>query len=1077
MKSNIINSWLSQLKKRGKEVVLGASLLMMATTANAGTFKLDLQGCIQSPDNGYHVESLPSVQNPGEYINMYMCNTDSYVQGNLKQWAELDMVPHHIVFSNTTGADQNLTFRVVGDYIWGSTPGLRGWDYISELTLDVNATIAEGGDPTVCAQIGNVAVQSLIISDDETTIERRVDVNDYPNGAICVAVYNVRLAIGSSLYTGASLQDYLQVVEGSIHVGKQTLPLPVPTIADLSKTMTAVQGGQRTWTVNKTSSPASINFGNTCDDATPLQKDVNITVNWVKGPVTPAGNVNVTTVISASNTSHRDINISVTDRLYSGMSLLQTHLCDPVTMAANFSGVVCSHTFTIPSASAIQLNDKATAVYIDLDTNQSILGEKNAAASATLQGGGTVTDENATVKDHESITGSYLSYSVATPDSGSFNNYTAGTPTTGDVNWTSGLVADSGSIIFKKTVYTQAGREVSGILSDLATVTTASGVTSNSGIMSINLNASPTVTLTIVKEMNASIIPSEGVDFNFTVINAEDFNETFTIELNQTNPTASITISGLSPAIYHIQEEAITGYAVDGNATRVVDLRLPVCEATEKFTNILANRPAVKVRKLTLPEIFEGSSTDDGWEMTLYKLADDNITWGIVETNTTTAGGDWITLADRDTLLSGTYKIEETMKNGWYLYGKSADCTFTYDEVVDANRSDFECTYANAKYSTIIIHKELEPGSSDHTFTFTQDINASDPLSLGDGDDKTYDNLMLTTYPRFYHVTEDATDDYDLIGLECQEYFGESEVYDNNDTDTDLASREAIIAIEPGETVECTFTNRERGRIEVLKLQDGNTSTNVWTFRLTGPEGTFTSDTNTSNPVFTDLRLIPDENHTLCELNTPIAWDANWTLNSAPVTPTVTIHDTNLVDRCYTFSVGVGETAAFEIDNISPKTIEIGDYVWYDDNNDGIQDQDEEAAGGLTVELLETNGTVVAIDITDINGNYLFENVVPGEYQVRFSGLPTQYAFTKMNQGSDDAIDSDVDSDGYTPVINFTQSDLTIDAGIYCTCIDTVEAKSDSGSAFNTITAAGMVLLTLLFGLYFARREELSEQR
>ena len=68
----------------------------------------------------------------------------------------------------------------------------------------------------------------------------------------------------------------------------------------------------------------------------------------------------------------------------------------------------------------------------------------------------------------------------------------------------------------------------------------------------------------------------------------------------------------------------------------------------------------------------------------------------------------------------------------------------------------------------------------------------------------------------------------------------------------------------------------------------------------------------------------------------------------------------------------------------------IGDYVWNDLNGDGVQDGSESGIAGVTVELRDDQGTVVATDVTDANGEYLFENVVPGTYTVTVdpSSLP-----------------------------------------------------------------------------------------
>jgi protocatechuate 3,4-dioxygenase beta subunit len=112
----------------------------------------------------------------------------------------------------------------------------------------------------------------------------------------------------------------------------------------------------------------------------------------------------------------------------------------------------------------------------------------------------------------------------------------------------------------------------------------------------------------------------------------------------------------------------------------------------------------------------------------------------------------------------------------------------------------------------------------------------------------------------------------------------------------------------------------------------------------------------------------------------------------------------------------------------------IGDKVWVDSNNNGIQDTGEAGYSGATVKLLNAAGTVVATTTTDVNGNYKFSNVVPGDYSVQVLA-PSGYVFSAKDQGTNDAIDSDVDvTTGKTIATTLVagENDLTWDAGIYC---------------------------------------------
>ena len=111
----------------------------------------------------------------------------------------------------------------------------------------------------------------------------------------------------------------------------------------------------------------------------------------------------------------------------------------------------------------------------------------------------------------------------------------------------------------------------------------------------------------------------------------------------------------------------------------------------------------------------------------------------------------------------------------------------------------------------------------------------------------------------------------------------------------------------------------------------------------------------------------------------------------------------------------------------------LGDYVWYDCNRNGIQDEGAEwGVEGVTVNLYGPDG-FIAETTTDPSGYYLFEDLVPGtEYQVQFV-LPDGYAFSGLQQGGDMAKDSDAGVDGYTGGIILAplQYDDSWDAGIY----------------------------------------------
>ncbi len=107
----------------------------------------------------------------------------------------------------------------------------------------------------------------------------------------------------------------------------------------------------------------------------------------------------------------------------------------------------------------------------------------------------------------------------------------------------------------------------------------------------------------------------------------------------------------------------------------------------------------------------------------------------------------------------------------------------------------------------------------------------------------------------------------------------------------------------------------------------------------------------------------------------------------------------------------------------------IGDTVFEDRNGNGIREAGEGGIGGVTVQLLGAGGAVLGEATTDGNGGYLFGNLLPGDYAVRFV-TPAGFEATAANQGGDDALDSDAVG-GVTDTITLASGDnvTTLDAG------------------------------------------------
>ena len=110
----------------------------------------------------------------------------------------------------------------------------------------------------------------------------------------------------------------------------------------------------------------------------------------------------------------------------------------------------------------------------------------------------------------------------------------------------------------------------------------------------------------------------------------------------------------------------------------------------------------------------------------------------------------------------------------------------------------------------------------------------------------------------------------------------------------------------------------------------------------------------------------------------------------------------------------------------------LGNRVWLDANKNGVQDATEVGVAGVTVTLYNAAGIAINTTVTDGLGNYLFDNLAPGDYSTGFT-LPVDYTFTTQDTGTDNAADSDVNpTTGRTANITIASgvTNLSLDAGL-----------------------------------------------
>ena len=120
----------------------------------------------------------------------------------------------------------------------------------------------------------------------------------------------------------------------------------------------------------------------------------------------------------------------------------------------------------------------------------------------------------------------------------------------------------------------------------------------------------------------------------------------------------------------------------------------------------------------------------------------------------------------------------------------------------------------------------------------------------------------------------------------------------------------------------------------------------------------------------------------------------------------------------------------------------IGDYVWYDDDEDRVQDADEDPVAGVTVRITNQATDEVLTQVTDANGKYLFSGLDAGTYlvEVLTSTFPQNHGLTTVGS--------------YTVTVLDDESFLDADFGI-------VEILPVTGMELETAALIGLLFLAL----------------
>ncbi len=174
------------------------------------------------------------------------------------------------------------------------------------------------------------------------------------------------------------------------------------------------------------------------------------------------------------------------------------------------------------------------------------------------------------------------------------------------------------------------------------------------------------------------------------------------------------------------------------------------------------------------------------------------------------------------------------------------------------------------------------------------------------------------------------------------------------------------------------------------------------------------------------------------------------------------------------FTVNAGQAPDLTWDAGIWSPVNVGNFVWFDDDRDGTQDPTEAGVPDVDVFLMgpgpdgilgNADDASIMMETTDAYGFYLFQNVPLGDYYIIFdqTTLPVDYVLTHQDfvLATNDTDDSDADvNTGVTAqfsVVANQADDLTWDAGIVngCTVVGIIENLECDGAGNYTFDITG----------------------
>ena len=518
-------------------------------------------------------------------------------------------------------------------------------------------------------------------------------------------------------------------------------------------------------------------------------------------------------------------------------------------------------------------------------------------------------------------------------------------------------------------------------------------------------------TIEVTKTASTLILPVPGGNVTFTVVVTNKSKE-------------AVTLTSLTDDIYgdlNGQGNCATGGTINPNGGTYTcsfsgsvtgdpgfykDIVTAIATDNEGSTDTKTDDAVVELKGGKI--IIEKQTLPDGYTTQSFEF---DPSWSDVNFNLTDGQSK-----DSGWLAPGKYSVSEIVPTGWDLTniscGNDTDSTVditnkTANINVSANET-VRCVFTNTKRGTVVIEKNAI-NDSDQSFRFTNNFGNNNPIEFSLTDDTTtgLPNFEAEVLPGQYIVTEDEYESWTLTEIKC--------VDPTKNSTTSLENRQASIDVAPGETVTCTFTNRQKPTLTVVKkvINDNGGTKTVDDFGITFSGGQLTFDKGVEDnktTTYTSEKLTLDKGtYTLSEKDingyTEGTWDCG-TSNENKLTTTIKLnYNQNLICTItnddqpgtlivkkvvnninggdltaddFSFSVNDGTAIPFEADGENSLTIDAGIYTVTETPVDGYQPSYNNCsnitlANGGTATCTITNdaifGQISVIKFNDVNGN------------------------------------------------------------------------------------------------------------